>query len=350
MASNYDYTSLEPQPDPEGMDLVNELVAGFVPGLGTAQALRDYKRASKSNDYVGMGLSALGTLPIVGGLAKTAMLLPAIKLGKYDPTDLIKFAESDKARGASFQEIWDRLKLFKYPGQTSPTGQQAKWGMELEPGKLDLTKLTDSPQQLANLFESAPLFDRIPGLAKAEIVRGFYDPKKTAVKGSYAHHQGPQGRIYLSPGTGEQPGTFYHELNHGINAHTGQLGTLGYTGEPIASQQAQWPHVMAELLRRKEPSLGKLADKIENAGLANINNAPWSHSAGERLAEADRMRMTQFGREYRDAVRPTVNLQVPGLRKELGYVPDDISTNLTRALFFADTEPEALTYVLRNLK
>ena len=53
-------------------ELGADVAAGFVPGLGTAQALRDYERARREGDYLGMGLSAFGALPVIGGIGKVA--------------------------------------------------------------------------------------------------------------------------------------------------------------------------------------------------------------------------------------------------------------------------------------
>lgn len=43
---------------------------GFVPGIGQAQAARDFERSRRGNDYLGMGLSAAGMIPVVGGVPK----------------------------------------------------------------------------------------------------------------------------------------------------------------------------------------------------------------------------------------------------------------------------------------
>lgn len=61
--------SLDPQE--QSLDeLAGETAAGFVPGVGTALAARDFERARRDDDYLGMGLSALGAVPVVGGVAQ----------------------------------------------------------------------------------------------------------------------------------------------------------------------------------------------------------------------------------------------------------------------------------------
>lgn len=49
-----------------------DVAAGFVPGVGTAQAARDFERARREGDKLGMGLAGVGMLPVVGGVVKPA--------------------------------------------------------------------------------------------------------------------------------------------------------------------------------------------------------------------------------------------------------------------------------------
>jgi len=63
------YTSLD-TPQMTLGETAADIGMGFVPGLGTAQAARDFERARRGNDYWGMGLSAAGMIPVVGGVVK----------------------------------------------------------------------------------------------------------------------------------------------------------------------------------------------------------------------------------------------------------------------------------------
>ena len=64
------YTSLDTPKDQSLGETLGDIGIGFVPGLGTAQAGRDFERARRENDYLGMGLSAAGMIPVVGGFVK----------------------------------------------------------------------------------------------------------------------------------------------------------------------------------------------------------------------------------------------------------------------------------------
>lgn len=65
--------------EPEEMTLgetAADIAAGFVPGIGTAQAARDFERARRQDDKLGMSLASIGVLPVVGGISKIIRKLP----------------------------------------------------------------------------------------------------------------------------------------------------------------------------------------------------------------------------------------------------------------------------------
>lgn len=64
------YTSLDTPQDQTLGETLGDVALGFVPGLGTAQGGRDFERARRENDWLGMGLSAASMLPVVGGVVK----------------------------------------------------------------------------------------------------------------------------------------------------------------------------------------------------------------------------------------------------------------------------------------
>lgn len=62
--------SLDTPEDQDLADIALDIGAGFVPVVGTAQAGRDFERARRENDKLGMALSSLGMIPVVGGVTK----------------------------------------------------------------------------------------------------------------------------------------------------------------------------------------------------------------------------------------------------------------------------------------
>lgn len=64
--------SLDTPEDADLGDVALDIGAGFLPVVGTAMAGRDFERARRENDWLGMGLSAAGMIPVVGGVGKAA--------------------------------------------------------------------------------------------------------------------------------------------------------------------------------------------------------------------------------------------------------------------------------------
>lgn len=65
-------TALSSPTDADAIDTATDVVGGFVPGLGTALAARDFERARRDDDRVGMALAGASMVPVVGGLARAA--------------------------------------------------------------------------------------------------------------------------------------------------------------------------------------------------------------------------------------------------------------------------------------
>lgn len=66
------FVSLDTPEDADLGDMAIDIGAGFVPVVGTAQAGRDFERARRDKDKLGMALASLGAVPVVGGVANAA--------------------------------------------------------------------------------------------------------------------------------------------------------------------------------------------------------------------------------------------------------------------------------------
>lgn len=64
------FVSLDTPEDSDLGDLAIDIGAGFLPVIGTAQAGRDFERARREDDKLGMALSSLGAIPVVGGVTR----------------------------------------------------------------------------------------------------------------------------------------------------------------------------------------------------------------------------------------------------------------------------------------
>lgn len=61
------FFSLDTPANPDLGEVATDVAAGFVPGVGTALSARDFERARREGDALGMGLSAAGMIPVAGG-------------------------------------------------------------------------------------------------------------------------------------------------------------------------------------------------------------------------------------------------------------------------------------------
>lgn len=137
--------SLDTPEDQDLADIGTDIAMGFVPVVGTAQAGRDFERARRDKDKLGMVLSAAAGIPVVGGVAKAAN---KGRKGK---------ATVDALRG------YDPAKIARdYPDRAPPvTKIDPKTGKEF-PGK--------------DLSEEAKAVQKARKAAQKEIDAGNYDP------------------------------------------------------------------------------------------------------------------------------------------------------------------------------
>ena len=66
------FVSLDTPNDSDLGDLAIDIGAGFLPVIGTAQAGRDFERARREDDKLGMALAGVGMVPVVGGVGRVA--------------------------------------------------------------------------------------------------------------------------------------------------------------------------------------------------------------------------------------------------------------------------------------
>lgn len=58
------------QPEMTGTETAADIALGFAPGIGTAMGFRDFERARRDDDKLGMGLGLLSMIPVAGGAVK----------------------------------------------------------------------------------------------------------------------------------------------------------------------------------------------------------------------------------------------------------------------------------------
>ena len=64
------FVSFDTPEDQDLADVATDIGAGFVPGVGTALSARDFERSRREGDKLGMALSSIGMVPVVGGATR----------------------------------------------------------------------------------------------------------------------------------------------------------------------------------------------------------------------------------------------------------------------------------------
>jgi hypothetical protein len=153
------FVSLDTPKDSDLGDMAADIGAGFLPGIGTALSARDFERARREDDKLGMALSSLGAIPVLGGVTRAAN-----KARKGD-------AVVDALRKADVG--YDQAKIAKqYPDLAPPVlATDAKTGKEF------LQK---------QLSEEAQAVEKVRKAAQKDIDAGKYTPYFDVEKRFYA--------------------------------------------------------------------------------------------------------------------------------------------------------------------
>lgn len=133
------FVALDTPQDQDLADVATDIGAGFLPGVGTALSARDFERARRENDKLGMGLSALGMIPVAGGMVRALRRGAQTADGATDVAKAIIQAApvAEKAPRMSAQEARDA-------GYWHPIGL----GKKLEKPYQDMTFTTQAVKNL----------------------------------------------------------------------------------------------------------------------------------------------------------------------------------------------------------
>ena len=89
------YVSLDTPEDADLGDMAIDIATGFLPVVGTAQAGRDFERARREGDKLGMALAGVGMVPVVGGVGRVANKL---RKGEQAGEETVKALRSPKVK------------------------------------------------------------------------------------------------------------------------------------------------------------------------------------------------------------------------------------------------------------
>lgn len=308
-------------------------------------------------------LGALGTAA-KGGTA-LATLLPALP-NLYRGRDALRaktlasqidLADELRLHGAGYPEIWDKAKLFKYPGKLesdAPNARYADWGFEVPPAAIDMAPGRDQVVNLQDVMDNEELYRLLPALREVRWAQGSHLAAEPVTgRGHYSKIVGPSGEIAMSEKIYPDEGmlgtsgyfdqvrdwqkTGHHEINHAINQLTKQRDTLGYAANELTPVAHDYAMDLARLLRQKT---GKddLADAIGNImpqsgpqGRSSMLN--WTASSGEKLAETAGHRANPGYNAAADTWRANNMPSLP-LRMSGPEIPDRISMKLGKELYW----------------
>ena len=163
------FTSLDNPADADLGDMAIDLGAGFVPGLGTATSGRDFERARRDGDMLGMGLSGLGMIPVVGGVTAGVNKLRKGKKAAEEAAPSLRQVLEKAADDVGY----DRAKIANQYPDTAP----AVLAKDPKTGKEFLQKQNSAEAQAVEKVRKA---------AQKEIEKGNYNPYFDLDKRFYA--------------------------------------------------------------------------------------------------------------------------------------------------------------------
>jgi hypothetical protein len=98
------FVSLDTPKDADLGDTAADIGAGFLPGVGTALSARDFERARRESDPFGMALSAVGMVPVVGGMARALRKGVQGAEGASETANALRKASPERASRMSAEE------------------------------------------------------------------------------------------------------------------------------------------------------------------------------------------------------------------------------------------------------
>lgn len=267
-------TSLDNPEDQSLGETAVDIAAGFVPGLGTAQALRDFERARREGDGLGMALSGAAALPIVGGAFKGARKI---------------FGGVKGATKAELEALEQAKALRKYDPKAE-TWKSTGW-MET-PDKSWMNEIDDSKASLKTVKGTNQLFLDHPELLKRYPHLKDYRIELADLPSNIKADHSRDGviRINRSLPEDQRLNVVLHEFQHGVDLAEGRR--YGANFEPgdemdaLASQlrsayRSQETVNQAGKARKLVDEWGlspkEAADEIVNSTGADLNDSLLAH-------------------------------------------------------------------------
>lgn len=255
------FVSLDTPEDSDLADMAIDIGAGFLPVIGTAQAGRDFERARREDDKLGMALSSLGAIPVLGGVTQ----------------GVNRARKAKKAVGTVFDNVNDydealRMALRGDHLKRTPTGKY-----------VGAPEDVDSPQKLAR--------NRTNASRKVEA-------------GAFNANWYDRARDAASEVSGYSPSF------HGYGAQTpeGRMASLLSRGGAAYSPQATPEVEIGALIRQHNAKVMRGEDVTPRTGsqARNVANAYAPDPAGGYIIDPSKIRLGKKTGPYGDAKDPTI--------------------------------------------
>jgi hypothetical protein len=145
------FVSLDTPEDADLGDMAIDIATGFLPVVGTAQAGRDFERARRDKDKLGMALASLGAVPVVGGVANAANKArkggkaaeEAVKVLRGPRAEALETARQNAVKMLGLPEnntAMDRARALGFetaPSKTTYHGARGEIAGQIDPAKSD---------------------------------------------------------------------------------------------------------------------------------------------------------------------------------------------------------------------
>ena len=221
------------QPEMTGAETAADIALGFTPYVGTAMGFRDFERARRDDDKLGMGLGILGMIPFARGAIKSAEQLGIWGGGvaKHAPLEDMFQASEMAKRGEKADRIYDKTKIrVDDAGGTS-------FEIPDYPSKLkgDLSTFNEGQTStLQDVLEHPELYKNYAGLADMEVrlvdnpskdASAWYTPTADTVTFNKAS---------MPKDINRQRSTLLHEIQHAVQQREGMpMGGSMRVGEKM---------------------------------------------------------------------------------------------------------------------
>lgn len=260
--------SLNTPQDADLVDVGADVAAGFAPVVGTALSARDFERARRDNDYLGMGLSAVGAVPFFGGIART-----------------INKAGRSTIRGAerkAFPGIYKDPRELARQAESMVAPESPLLGRLFGVSRADLARVGNTPGTAPGVIPNAP--KRPKGAAAAEKVmypantRRLVDALQATETYAPRLREGMTGWYVMDPA--------YQRLVQIVGPE--QAGALYNRFNNLTGMSSPMSDVVTELMR------GTAANKLANEGRFGEYLTYGGKPAKRRVAMGMPLDMTTF--------------------------------------------------------